>query len=48
MPRDGIKMTASIFDLLKFSKKATKRSLRDNFRESLEKMEAVISVNLLT
>lgn len=40
-------MTDSIFDSLKFSKQVTKRSLRENIRESLEKMESVIFVKLL-
>jgi len=44
---DGLKITAPIFDSLKFSKQATKRSLRENIRESVEKMGAVISVFLL-
>ncbi|MEZ4983607.1 MAG: hypothetical protein R2795_00975 [Saprospiraceae bacterium] len=41
---DGLKITAPIFDSLKFSKQATKRSLRENIRESAEKMGVVISV----
>jgi hypothetical protein len=44
---DGTKITDPIFDSLKFSKKATKRSLRENIRESEEKMGSVISVKLL-
>ena len=52
---DGTKITDSIpacvpqvgrFDSLKFSKQATKRSLRENIRESVEKMGEVISVFL--
>ncbi|MEZ4986360.1 MAG: hypothetical protein R2795_15195 [Saprospiraceae bacterium] len=41
---DGLKITAPVFDSLKFSKQATKRSLRENIRESVEKMGVVISV----
>jgi hypothetical protein len=44
---DGIKIADPIFDSLKFSKRVTKRSLRENIRESLEKMGSVISVKLL-
>ena len=43
---DGLKITAPVFDSLKFSKQATKRSLRENIRESVEKTGAVISVFL--
>ena len=39
---DGLKITAPVFDSLKFSKQATKRSLRENIRESVEKTGAVM------
>jgi len=45
---DGLKITALVFDSLKFSKQAIKRSLRENIRESVEKTGTVISVFLLS